>query len=588
MLTVILLLAATGLPQTPKTEPKPLDRVQILALLAGGVPSKRLAMLVNQRGIDFDPTPDYLKILEGTGAEEALLKALGSAKQRATPTLNSALAAKKTKIQEYLVRGVELFKQKRYAEAEQEYRAALQLDANNLWPHFFLAQVFDEQHNWDGAILEYRQAIRLSPDNADLPILLRALHVLLGAALADKGDHDGAIAEHREAIRLEPGYYDAHYNLGLSLLKRGNFDEAIAELREAIRLQPDDANAHDSLGVALYKRGEPDAAIAEYREAIRLQPDQALAHTNLGAALSKKGDFDGAIAEMGTAIRLRPDDADAHAKLAGVLKKRGDLGGAIAEYQEAVRLEPGYTAAHVVLGDALETKGDLDGAIAEYRAVVRLEPNRGDRHFLLGYALEKRGDIDGAIVEYREAIRLQPDEAVHHYALAVALRKKGDQPGALDEGRKAYLLNPKDPRIRENYERLLRNNGGEASRASPPIPEPVSSVTQAGGGNQPTEEVPPEEVSKLQLNCYIEDNGWLSCEVYNGSTWTILQIRLMVVVQNKHGKEILRREYKLPGTYPETYMPPLTSQKILAPVGFTLGWHQRWSFVVTGAKGKPR
>ena len=75
MLALILLLAATDLPQTPKTEPKPLDKVQGLALL-GGVPSKRRAMLVDQRGTDFEPREDYLNTLKGAGAEEVLLNAL--------------------------------------------------------------------------------------------------------------------------------------------------------------------------------------------------------------------------------------------------------------------------------------------------------------------------------------------------------------------------------------------------------------------------------------------------------------------------------------------------------------------------------
>ena len=44
-----------------------------------------------------------------------------------------------------------------------------------------------------------------------------------------KGDMDGAIAEYREALRLNPNNDMAHYNLGLALEHKGDWDGAMAE-----------------------------------------------------------------------------------------------------------------------------------------------------------------------------------------------------------------------------------------------------------------------------------------------------------------------------------------------------------------------
>jgi tetratricopeptide (TPR) repeat protein len=55
-----------------------------------------------------------------------------------------------------------------------------------------------------------------------------AAHYNLGVALSNKGDLDGAIAEWREALRLNPNYGDAHYNLGVALWHKGDWDGAIA------------------------------------------------------------------------------------------------------------------------------------------------------------------------------------------------------------------------------------------------------------------------------------------------------------------------------------------------------------------------
>lgn len=59
---------------------KPLNQAQIFALLAGGVPSHRVAMLVQERGIDFEPTADYLQTVRQTGGEDELVSALKRAK----------------------------------------------------------------------------------------------------------------------------------------------------------------------------------------------------------------------------------------------------------------------------------------------------------------------------------------------------------------------------------------------------------------------------------------------------------------------------------------------------------------------------
>jgi hypothetical protein len=49
---------------------KPLNQVQVFALLAGQVPSHRVAMLVEERGIDFEPTDDYLQEVRLAGGHD--------------------------------------------------------------------------------------------------------------------------------------------------------------------------------------------------------------------------------------------------------------------------------------------------------------------------------------------------------------------------------------------------------------------------------------------------------------------------------------------------------------------------------------
>lgn len=182
--------------------------------------------------------------------------------------------------------------------------------------HYNLGTTLLNKGDWDGASREFREAIRLQPEDP-------YAHNSLGIALDKKKDWGGAIQEYRETIRLWPDNPHAHYNLGCELANQNDWDGAAVEFREAIRLKPDDANAHDNLGVALLKKGDWEGAIREYREAIHFKPDSPGAHNNLGEALEKHGDLQGALEEYRKASELDPKDAtyrSAFERLRGKLK----------------------------------------------------------------------------------------------------------------------------------------------------------------------------------------------------------------------------------------------------------------------------
>ncbi len=73
---------------------KPLTQEQVLELVAGHVPSERDAALVKQRGIDFVPDQDYLETLRVAGAEDVLLAALRTAGEAARAHLGPIAGAK--------------------------------------------------------------------------------------------------------------------------------------------------------------------------------------------------------------------------------------------------------------------------------------------------------------------------------------------------------------------------------------------------------------------------------------------------------------------------------------------------------------
>jgi Flp pilus assembly protein TadD len=65
-------------------------------------------------------------------------------------------------------------------------------------------------------------------------------HSTLGTALGGKGDWDGAIAEEHEALRLNPNNKRAHATLAIALELKGDLRGAMEEYRAAYILDPKD------------------------------------------------------------------------------------------------------------------------------------------------------------------------------------------------------------------------------------------------------------------------------------------------------------------------------------------------------------
>ncbi len=330
---------------------KPINQVQVFALLTGGVPSHRVAMLIDERGIDFSPTDDYLEEVKLAGGQDELVRTLKGAKVTNLPTPDPAARTLQLEVRAHAAHGSQLFHQERYQDAEGEYLAAVRLDPQ-------------------------------SPD----------LRIALSRDLTAEGKTDAALKEAREALRLNPDDDLGHFSVGSALEQAGDRSGAVAEYREALRLNPENGLAHNNLGVIFGSMEDWGGAIKEYQEAVRIEPEDDRFHFNLASALGNKGDFDGEIAEARAALRLNPRNEDALVGLGFALGSKGDWDGDIAAERAALRLNPNNAMAHANLGTAFEGKGDVRGAIGEYRAAQTLDPEnptiRGNYERLLGHINE--------------------------------------------------------------------------------------------------------------------------------------------------------------------------------------------------------
>jgi len=153
------------------------------------------------------------------------------------------------------------------------------------------------------------------------------MHRILAQAQQSQDDFSGAIAQYRKAMELDPGLPGLHFELGQAILANSTDEparqEAEKEFRLALSDDPTDANSQYMLGEIEWLRTKPREALEHYSDAVRLQPDFVDAHIAMGKALTTLGRADEALQQLSDAVRLDPQNEVAHYRLAQAYRKLG-------------------------------------------------------------------------------------------------------------------------------------------------------------------------------------------------------------------------------------------------------------------------
>jgi tetratricopeptide (TPR) repeat protein len=162
-------------------------------------------------------------------------------------------------------------------DAADQLRAILKIAPGYARAHVALADALLDSHDTSGAIAEYREAIRVQPDNV-------VALANLGLILASEGDGAEAMTMLQRALTLEPRALPPRKQVIRLLFAQAKYDEMAAEARTLARMAPWDADAHNLLGIALASQHQIGAAGQEFEQALQIDPSNQDAQRNLARA----------------------------------------------------------------------------------------------------------------------------------------------------------------------------------------------------------------------------------------------------------------------------------------------------------------
>lgn len=186
------------------------------------------------------------------------------------------------------------------AEAEKNFRFAIDLKPDHGKAHVAMARIYMERRMFADAAAEFDRAIDVLSEDA-------SLHYHRGNARLAAGRGEEALADFAKAVELDAS--DASYVAarGLALHRvRGDIPRALANFDEALKI---DRNCHAALynrGVLNHEQKLLTEAEQDLRRAlqIRASPEGCLA---LGRVLHDRGEYDKALSLYGQAIEIYKD-----------------------------------------------------------------------------------------------------------------------------------------------------------------------------------------------------------------------------------------------------------------------------------------
>jgi len=258
--------------------------------------------------------------------------------------------------------GISLYEMGDYANARRQLESALHANPKDNNAELFLSNDLIKLGDLDAAAVHLRQLSQGRPQDQEIWYLLGKVHMKLseqalanlsaidpdsvyahqisGEVMEGMKNFDGAILEYKKAVELAPQQPGTHYLLGNAYWSIQMWEPAVAQFRAELSNDPANCSAQWKLGnIALEQRQDSAEALAQIEKALAICPGLAGARLDRGRALMRLDRNEEAIPDLQAAEKSDPAESNIHFLLAQALRATGKTREAQAEMQIFSKLE---------------------------------------------------------------------------------------------------------------------------------------------------------------------------------------------------------------------------------------------------------
>jgi tetratricopeptide (TPR) repeat protein len=311
----------------------------------------------------------------------------------------------------------------------------------------------------------------------------RAL-VLGGDRLAHRHQYAAAIVQYDQALRLDPQDAQAYVERSYAHTYLGQVDAAIADSESALALHDPSGAAYGARGWAREWKGDWDGAHADYDVAIKDNPNVAGYYAHRGWARFRQHENDGAMTDLNQALHLAPHLSFAYHDRAWLKFMNDDLPGALEDEDAAIEFSPHDAEYYLRRADFRLRSDDADGALADTQQALELQPQSWEGLYRKAIALRRLGNTADSVIALDQLLQLCPNYSGALFERAMARYAAGDLTAALAD-LKANRVNERDRPATELWLWVVNTEEGAKSDADRELEDYLKEARDVQDGTWP-------------------------------------------------------------------------------------------------------
>ncbi len=313
------------------------------------------------------------------------------------------------------------------------------------------ARLYIQQENWEKAEEFLLKALKVEPENPEIPYLLGKLIYAKGKKWGKMNEmFDLAMNLNEEKVILEGGTVKLYVDQSRSQYWSNSFNIGVNEFNQFRKLSGDK------------RKKALEKAISSFKEAMHISPGESQTYPILATCYYESGNSDLAKDYAAKAAMLSPGNFDANFTAGQIFTTLDDKEGAHIYFVKAVEIDPANSSAIRHLAQSYYDLGNKEKSIETYLVAIKNEMDRkvkADLHFNLGVLYMQVGSFTDAEDNFMMAYDMNPDDVEALIGMAQTFETAEKWSRSEKFYRELIFLEPSNPEHYKGMARILMKQG---------------------------------------------------------------------------------------------------------------------------------